>query len=157
MLEHPGTPSQPDRPSISKTRLWRLVCMAGCCEVNILQGLYGARSAKPTCLSFTPSRPWLKAVLAKHQIRSVVPQEVGIGKGADGAFLTSFLKEYPAALNAALADTFHVWASELPPARAEPTPLPADIRELFRHFEVRDEASMGPDFAPPNARLIHPA
>ena len=157
MLEHPQRPRQPERASIWRTALWKIIQQMGCLEVGIYQGLYGARSAKPTCLSFTPARSWIPQVLDKHRTCESLPKEVSIGKNSEGSFWTSQLKEYPTALNSALADTFHTWSLELATARTEAGQIPSDVIDLFRQFEVLDEASMGPDYVPPTARLISPA
>ena len=155
MIEHPSPPRQVDRASIWRTRIWRVIREAGARELLVLQGLFGARSAKPTHLGFVPKLGWYESVLRQHQTTSIVPSEVSIGRNASGNFYTTALKEYPEALNKALAAIFHKWVSELPDASPSMEPLSDEIRELFKLFEVYDDVSMGADYQPPTARIIH--
>ena len=155
MLEHPAPSRRPDRPSIWRTQLWKLIERFECARVLVHQGLFGAPSPKPTCLAFCPSRPWLESELRQYQSTNVMPSETSIGKDEEGNCKTSRLKEYPGPLNKALAHVFARWHSEvqLCPERTEP--LPPDLAQIFVQLEVAADAALGPDYAPPRSRIIH--
>ena len=155
MLEHPSPSRHPERPSIWRTLLWRLIEHFNCQRLLIYQGLYGAPSPKPTCLSFTPARSWLAEELRSHQSQQEMPQETSIGKDSTGAYKTSRLKEYPGPLNFALASVFRRWHRDVHFCSDTARVLPPDLAQMFVQLEVAADAVLGPDYAPPKSRIIH--
>jgi len=72
-------------------------------EVLVVQGMYGALSAKPTYMMVF-DLPHFKASLAKWKDGCTdVKKWIALqGKGADGSYLTAQAKAYPPRLNAAI-------------------------------------------------------
>ncbi|CAL1160873.1 unnamed protein product [Cladocopium goreaui] len=56
-----------------------------------------------------PVKPGPRTQLREHHITKELPKRSAIGKGADGAWKTSPLKEHPPAMNRALAASFCQW------------------------------------------------
>ena len=74
-----------------------------------------------------------------------LPRTAAIGRSADGQWATSELKEYPPALNRALAEcfTFHLLRSTVNEAKSVPT----DFIERCKEMHVHGYGSrIGPDF-----------
>ena len=155
MLEHPEPSSDAKKPAIWRTQIWRLLESYNTQTICVFQGLYGAVSPKPTRLAFTPQQADLKMTLSKYQTTDTLPKASSIGLSEDGSFKTAQLKEYPAALNRALAGVFSRWHHNV--KTSEPIALPEDLQALLRQFEVTAESCMGPDYVPPTTALIQTA
>jgi len=109
VFEHPQEPDDETRPSIWRLAMTRLLMrFPGVELIDLAQGLLGAWSPKPTRL-LTLNLPTLRAQLREHQISKELPKRSAIGKGSDGSWKTSPLKEYPTAMNRALAFSFCQW------------------------------------------------
>jgi ribonuclease HI len=109
VLEHPQEPEDETRPSIWRLAMTRLLMrFPGVELIDLAQGLLGAWSPKPTRL-LALNLPTLRAQLREHQISKELPKRSAIGKGSDGSWKTSPLKEYPPAMNRALAFSFCQW------------------------------------------------
>ena len=151
--EHPAEPEHhPDAPSI-----WRLPIVtlalkfAACQRILVHQGLYGAKSAKPTHLLLANCVPDAKHVIRPFQTRCTVPEQVSIGLLPDGQWSTAALKEYPPAFCKALVALISASMSTRPACLADlPTWFSSPVEKLCRSFDW--EAKMGQDFARP---LIH--
>ena len=114
VLEHPQEPEEETRPSIWRLAMTRLLMRFHGVElIDLAQGLLGAWSPKPTRL-LTLNLPTLRAQLREHQISKELPKRSAIGKGVDGSWKTSPLKEYPPAMNRALAFSFCQWLRDHP-------------------------------------------
>ena len=125
VLEHPQEPEDPSRPSIWRLALLQLLTrLSGVELIDLAQGLLGALSPKPTRL-LALNLPGLRRELRAHQITSELPKRSAIGKAENGTWKTSPLKEYPPAMNRALAASFCQW---------------------FREHPASTEAGMDPDF-----------
>ena len=155
LLEHPEPAKELFKPSIWRTRIWRLIERHHTQTICIYQGLYGAVSAKPTRLAFTPQQPSLARTMRSFQTTDTLPKQSSIGLNTSGEFKTSQLKEYPPALNRALTAVFERWHANV--QLSEPIAFPADLRELLAQFEVSAETCMGPDYVPPSTALIQTA
>ena len=115
LMEHPARPK--DRKLVSVWRLPIVTFLRSCAEVRMVdvdQGLFGARSRKPTTF-LTLRLPDLVQDLRRAQLRSQAPATTSIGVGESGQFLTAGLKEYPPALCKALGDSFGRAATYYPP------------------------------------------
>ena len=109
VLEHPQEPEDEDRPSIWRLALTRLLMRFPNVEhIDLAQGLLGAWSPKPTRL-LALNLPTLRTQLREHHITKELPKRSAIGRGTDGTWKTSPLKEYPPAMNRALAFSFCQW------------------------------------------------
>ena len=109
VLEHPQEPEDERRPSIWRLALTRLLLRLPNVEsIDLAQGLLGAWSPKPTRL-LALNLPTLRTQLRRHFVAKDLPKRSAIGRGEDGAWKTSPLKEYPPAMNRALAFSFCQW------------------------------------------------
>ena len=131
VLEHPKEPEDITRPSI-----WRLpivIALMGLPAVErieLSQGLWGAVTPKPTCF-LAVNLPGLARELRKHRVTKDLPKRSAIGHDATGTWRTAPLKEYPPALNRALASTFvnGLWRPQ--------APLPKPLIHFFSSAAVR--------------------
>eukprot|EP00438_Fugacium_kawagutii_P002074 Skav230758 [mRNA] locus=scaffold4515:66690:68417:+ [translate_table: standard] len=152
VTEHPDPPDpvrHPNAPSI-----WRLAVMTllDALPANqsfcIYQGLFGAPSPKPTIFMGAHTDN-LEATGRKHQTRMTLPPPLAMGRHGGREYATFQLKEYPAALNAALAEIFQLhWLHA--PLSPSPCYPPPDLLELFHDLcatEMQDGQEIGPDFA----------
>lgn len=109
VIEHPQEPDEASRPSIWRLELLRLLSrMRGVELIDMAQGLLGAPSPKPTRL-LALNLPQLRQELRDHHVTADLPKRSAIGKAEDGTWKTSPLKEYPPAMNRALAMSFCQW------------------------------------------------
>ena len=114
VIEHPQEPDDASRPSIWRLELLRVLSrMRGVELIDMAQGLLGAPSPKPTRL-LALNLPQLRQELRDHHITTDLPKRSAIGKAEDGTWKTSPLKEYPPAMNRALAMSFCQWFQEHP-------------------------------------------
>ena len=88
--------------------IWRtpilklLLCLPGFELIHLAQGLWGAKSPKPTSLMVL-NAPGIQQDLLQWQVTKDVPVQTSIGVDLAGGWSTAALKEYPPALNRALA------------------------------------------------------
>jgi len=147
LLEHPAEPNDP-----SKVTVWRLVVVAiievlpGVSRYEIFQGQFGSESPKPTAL-LCANLHNIRHHLRTHQLWKTSPTSVSIGTDSQGNFRTAKLKEYPPAMNRALAGAFFEAVSKLP---SDPTRVvDSDFRERCERLLCAEYGtSFGPDFAP---------
>lgn len=152
VMEHPAPPSVPNAASIwAVEEVLKLQAIPGVAVRTILQGLYGAPSAKPTTLlSF--NLPELDGTLMTWREPSGRPWTTLFGKLSTGAWATSVAKAYPEALNGALMDAFFRRAQRLHQCKAvQAKPLmPVGFAEAVEAIRASMRSSgfvMGLDFA----------
>ena len=145
IVEHPAPDEQrPDEVAIWRTALIRtLLRFPRCSQQRVLQGHYGARSAKPTCLLLANCDESAEQILLSAR-STALPQEVSIGKTNEGGWKTAILKEYPAGFCKALAAVAAVSQPAEPKSDPIPTWFMEKIEPLLACFN--EEAEMGPDF-----------
>ena len=151
IMEHPKEPNKPSRPTI-----WKLPWIVALEQAGLLrkcliwQAHYGSTAPKPTHLGIA-HLPCFDRVMAKHrrQVDWTALQRLG-GKDATGQWKTASAKEYPAAMNLALAD-LHV--TEVKRRQSEVTStisLPAGVQSqfdaLYAGHEDFQEQLMQPDY-----------
>ena len=117
-------------------------------EIDILdmsQGLYGARSRKPTRLLLL-NLPKMVPELRRWQIASEHPTGISIGRTESGGWATSVLKEYPPAFCCGLASGFmHSLAARSMEQGVEPDP---EFRRRAQSMvATAPGACIGPDYA----------
>jgi len=113
-IEHPREPEEPHFASIWKLPLFQLLLLLPGVELHSLsQGFLGAPSCKPTSL-LCLNLPGISRAIVKNQVASTMPKGAAIGKTVTGQWATSSLKEYPPALNRALAAQFSQAISAAP-------------------------------------------
>ena len=146
LLEHPAEPDESTLVSI-----WRLVLVAALEELpgvtrhRLKQGCMGSESSKPTDL-LCANLHTLPRRLKECQLRSGPMHASSIGMNADGTFKTGKLKEYPPALNRAIALAFSDAISGIDCA-AE-VAVPTDFHERCQRLICSEfGAHYGPDFA----------
>ena len=144
IVEHPAPPRDEAAASI-----WRLPIMAlilalpGVDLHRILQGLFGAESAKPTGF-LTLNLPSFISTLHSWRLCKDPPAAVSIGQTDSGEFRTTKLKEYPPALCAALANCF--MRDFLAPA-TDCAQVPTDFLKQCKAMICHDFGDyLGPDF-----------
>ena len=152
--EHPGTPRDPEHPSIWRSSLLQLFRRHPDVRFfEIAQWRFGAATAKPTGL-LTLRMPHFLGDLYKHaDDRAVRPTAHAIGVNSEGAFRTSCHKEYPSRLSAGLANAIASQLLRNHRARLSrvspslPSPLATWVHEVARSCtEIRSEATWLPDF-----------
>lgn len=112
---------------------------------QISQGLWGARSPKPTNL-LVLNMPDILADLRAWQITKDVPKATSIGINALGQWSTATLKEYPPALNAALAQGLFTAMQDC--SMDQSLHVPEAFRDRCSTMECTDYGtSIGPDYA----------
>ena len=150
LLEHPMKPTTPS-PSIWKLPILQL--LIGHPDVKLItvrQGLFGAKSSKPTDLMLVkPPRAYME-ILRSHQVRTTVPKYHSIGLQANGNFETTELKTYPPALCSAIAE---LWGQHIFERQGRPCDqvgaLPDEFVEIVQAlFSQIGDSSLGPDFCP---------
>ena len=99
LMEHPAMPFAPDRPSVWRLAIVRLLLTHPDLRLNtIQQWRWGAASVKPTSL-LAWKLPRLIQDMNVHQIPDLEkPTTTSIGKDANGQFQTAKLKAYPTML-----------------------------------------------------------
>ncbi|CAL1155737.1 unnamed protein product [Cladocopium goreaui] len=145
-LEHPAPPADETKASI-----WRLPLLQFIMEwpefetLDISQGLWGAKSRKPTRLLLLNLKKMVPE-LRRWQLTGTLPTGVSIGLTDSGEWATSALKEYPPALCAGLASGF------LSSLQEHPVEEGVEIDGIFRKQALamvitQYGAGIGPDFA----------
>ena len=116
VLEHPAMPIELYKPSIWRTAVILLLLRRPYSlfyPKMIQQWRFGAAGVKPTTLLC--ANVSLEAPLASCALDHVQkPSGQLIGRATDGSFRTAQAKEYPPALNKALAEAFSLSISRLP-------------------------------------------
>eukprot|EP00438_Fugacium_kawagutii_P012391 Skav215496 [mRNA] locus=scaffold165:755401:767476:+ [translate_table: standard] len=103
LLEHPAMPKDPLKASVWRLEATQLLArLPGFHLCHVWQGLFGAKSPKPTHILALNLRN-LEEILAQHQITDQLPSTTSIGLDGSGGWQTTSLKEYPPALNQGLA------------------------------------------------------
>ena len=153
VLEHPAEPSGPQKglPSIWKS--WPLQWIMQHPSVQrylVHQSNFGARSRKPTHLLTGGIQDFEQVMASQMEPTPEANLETLQGRDETG-FRTRLAKEYPSAMNKALAllmlhSTVASW-SEQPPRAA----LSPEFREFLTHLEVaqlpKEQQEMQPDYA----------
>ena len=104
VIEHPAPPTRSTSVSIWHTSILELLrSLPGVELVQLAQGLWGAKSPKPTAL-LTLNAPDLRGTLRRWQVSKDLPAAASIGLDSQGHWSTAVLKEYPPALNGGLAE-----------------------------------------------------
>ena len=146
LTEHPAAPEQEESVSIWKTPLISLLKgLPGFELISLAQGLWGAKSSKPTSL-LALNMPGILSDLRAWQIAKEVPQSASIGLDQQGRWATSALKEYPPALNAALAQGL---SNAMQSCHSDfSLQIPIGFRERCATMSCKDLGGfIGPDFA----------
>ena len=103
LTEHPAPPKAESSVSIWRTPILKLLLsLPGFELLHLAQGLWGAKSPKPTSL-LVLNAPGIQQDLLQWQVTKEVPVQTSIGVDLAGGWSTAALKEYPPALNRALA------------------------------------------------------
>ena len=103
LTEHPAEPKNSQSVSIWTTPILALLrSLPGFELIHLAQGLWGAKSAKPTSLLLL-NAPGFQQDLLQWRIAKDVPVQTSIGLDQAGGWSTAALKEYPPALNCGIA------------------------------------------------------
>ena len=146
LLEHPAEPEES-----TLVTLWRLALVAvieelpGVTRHRLKQGCMGSESSKPTDL-LCANLHTLPSRLRECQLRDGPLGTSSIGINADGTYKTGKLKEYPPALNRAMALAFAdaICGIEC----ATEVEVPADFQHRCGRLICSEfGANFGPDFA----------
>lgn len=147
LLEHPAEPA--DTRCVS---IWRLALVVfveqlpGVARYDVWQGCMGSESAKPTSL-LSANMHSLSRHLKQHCLWKSPTAETSIGLDAGGEFRTAKLKEYPPALNRALAHSFADAVRALPVDCG--VSVPEDFKARCRKLQCATFGDhYGPDYAP---------
>ena len=106
VIEHPAAPDDE-----SAATIWRmpivmvLLNLPGVVLHRVMQGLFGAETAKPTGFMVLNLEDFVH-ILHSWRLAKEPPKGGSIGLSENGKFLTARLKEYPPALCAGLAQSF---------------------------------------------------
>ena len=107
LSEHPGMPTDPDRPTTWRAPLTQLLRKHPDVHLShIQQWRWGAEAVKPTGLLAHRLPKLLASLYACSVPDAQRPTTAAIGKSPEGEFRTAKLKEYPTALSAAFAKAF---------------------------------------------------
>ena len=145
-IEHPGEPTDIDKPSIWRLAFVQMLLqLPGFQVVDFAQGLLGAPTPKPTRL-LTLNLSTLPSRIHAHRLCPDLPRRAAIGRLDSGQWATTGLKEYPPALNKALGEAFafHLRCTE---CSAE-APIDAQFLDRCRSMHIAEYGTfMGQDFA----------
>ena len=146
LTEHPAPPKAETSVSIWRTPILKLLlCLPGFELLQLAQGLWGAKSPKPTSL-LVLNAPGIQQDLLQWQIARDVPVQTSIGVDLAGGWSTAALKEYPPALNCALAQGLHKAIRRCPVD--ETVQIPSAFRAACSPMDCKDfGGTIGPDFA----------
>ena len=148
LLEHPAEPSEEEKPSIWRLPLIQvLLKFTNCQLITINQGLYGAKSVKPTSLMIANGLENAKAFFDQFTTQINLPTFQSIGKDRCGKWNTSSLKEYPMGLCRAMVLYIERSLARSPavPSAPQPAHFLDSLRSLLQNFDY--EVGMGPDYA----------
>ena len=111
-IEHPGEPSDPDKPSIWRLPIVQLLMQVPGFEIiDFAQGLLGAKTPKPTRL-LALNLDTLPQRIHANRVCPDLPKRTAIGRLETGHWATTSLKEYQPAVNKAL-EVSHLLISSL--------------------------------------------
>lgn len=153
-IEHPAEAvHMPQAASVWKLPQIHQLLLAGAKKITMLQGLYGAVSAKPTTFAVFSLRAFEECLVRWRQRNADARKWIRLtGKNEKGEFNTMAAKAYPRALNMVLAESF---VQRLIQLRASADVLDVDeVPGLLQAVEEIREAQrcsgsvMGYDFAP---------
>ena len=157
MVEHPSSSAADSEAWLAS--IWKLflteVLLANefVRRIDIFQGLYGARSPKPTSLLFCvgPNLD-VQSTLDQGQTVSEMPKHLEMGWDRKaGEYATASLKNYPGGLCAAISKVCQQWLDEFLPVTPPNDSEPSSIAQ-FVHFTEQLErgfnfsAQRGSDF-----------
>lgn len=146
-LEHPALPRSDTSPSI-----WRLPALkllekqSQVVRTCVFQGLFGAKSPKPTDLLLVHAPRNFEEILRENQSTNVMPTTSSIGKNDDGSFQTADLKTYPEALCRAIAALWSAKIAQSQPCVQEDTFSPEFLSAIEELHSAIGEGVQGPDF-----------
>ena len=143
LVEHPAEPTKDGCATIWRLAITSLLLqLPGVSRLRVIQGSLGSESPKPTDLMYV-GLPMLADLVAEHSVFKTVGK-TSIGKDEFGRYRTARLKEYPPALNRAMAQAFAESIERLPVDHS--VQLPAlDVMSLL---QAGFGKTFGPDFAP---------
>eukprot|EP00438_Fugacium_kawagutii_P026502 Skav202813 [mRNA] locus=scaffold326:1091410:1095976:- [translate_table: standard] len=143
LLEHPAKPSEAGLASIWKTLpIQLLLSLPGCGLVHLWQGLYGAKSPKPTHM-LALNLPSFPQILKEHALSTELPKQQSIGLCHTGGWQTTALKEYPPGLNRALASAFLDFSTR---ADVCDRPIPKEFWQTTASMVADFGTEMGRDY-----------
>ena len=148
VLEHPAEPPRAASPSIWKLPIFRyLAKQSQVKKLTIMQGYYGAASAKPTTLMFTHPPDGLERLFQNSRTQETLPLKASIGRQSDGSFATAGLKTYPRGLCSAIALAWGHSFLKRTPTDVDMQP-PAVYEKVFEslHSRIGSEVMEGADF-----------
>ena len=146
VLEHPAPPARETSVTIWRTSiLMLLLSLPGIELVQLAQGLWGAKSPKPTAL-LVLNAPNLRQILRGWQISRDLPAAVSIGLDGQGRWSTAVLKEHPPALNAGLAAGFLEAIGQCPCDDTVTVPF-AFSQKCISMIQTEFGDCIGPDYA----------
>ena len=143
VVEHPAEPKEQDFPTIWRLSVIRfLLRFTCCCKIRVLQGFYGALSAKPTDLLIAHGGENLTEHLLRHRA-TPLPTGGRIGKDNTGGWKTAALKQYPPAFCRAIANIFTNSQVDSDCVAEVPSEFFDAFRDLVAKFA--EDVPMGPD------------
>ena len=146
VIEHPAPPLRDTSVSIWRTSILELLLsLPGVELVQLAQGLWGAKSPKPTAL-LALNAPGLRSELRNWQVSKDLPVATSIGLDSKGHWSTSALKEYPPALNGGLATGISAAVQDCPSDTTLTVP-PAVLSRCIAMVRTDYGHFIGPDFA----------
>ena len=152
VMEHPAASvHRQEAPSIWKTvELMMIAQLPRAAKHLVVQGLYGAVSAKPTTFLVCHLEKFASVLRKWQDPQAKASAWIHLrGKGADGSWLTAQGKAYPSRLNAAIIDSIlgQIDPSCVDGTRSDLDPEFGDhVGTVLQAQEVSGQ-SMGPDFA----------
>ena len=148
VLEHPAEPPRATSPSIWRLPIFRyLAKQTQVKKLTVMQGYYGAASAKPTTLMFTHPPVGLERIFQNSRTQETLPLKASIGRQSDGSFATASLKTYPRGLCSAIALAWGQSFLKRSPIDIDMKP-PAVYEKVFAslHSHIGTEAMEGADY-----------
>ena len=150
VMEHPAASLRnPDAPSIWKTVELQMLSKLPCTRQHrVIQGLFGAVSAKPTTFLVCHLKDFSQVLQSWHDPSVDSRKWIHLeGRNQDGSWKTSQGKAYPSRLNAAILDSIvrprdHLQVEELEVDQA----FLAHV-QLVLDAQRTSGAMMGPDYA----------
>lgn len=150
LMEQPAEPGLEQAASIWHVREMQELYARGVRRELVLQGLYGAESAKPThfatyCLSAFPEAliRWRNARAGPRKWSKL------IGRCDDGSWRTASAKAYPWRLNMCIAESFFQRAIQMHARLNGPCTDSDELAEVYGVVTAAARAGvcMGPDYA----------
>ena len=147
LMEHPAEPANDKEVTIWRLAVVKIVeALPGVSMYTVFQGQMGSESAKPTQLTCANLHT-IQRHLRDHRLWPTTPKASSIGLDATGKFRTSRLKEYPPALNRAMAGAFRDAIQTA--IFDEALEVPAAFKERCAKLQCAEFGrDFGPDYAP---------